>query len=39
TLFIDSRVIKLADIAPESGLLKFEIRKSPRVYIMLKGKD
>lgn len=39
TLFIDGRVIKLADIAPESGRLKFEIRKNPRVYLMLKGED
>jgi len=37
TLLIDDRAIKLAEIAPESGLLKFEVRKSPRAYLMLRG--
>lgn len=36
TLFIDKRVIKLVEITPESGSLKFEIRKTPRIYLMAK---
>jgi hypothetical protein len=36
-LFIDKKVIKLVEIAPESGSLKFEIRKTPRIYLMSKG--
>ncbi len=38
-LVIDDRVIKLWEIAPESGRLKFEIRKIPRVYLILRGED
>ncbi|MCL0030057.1 DUF1850 domain-containing protein [Dehalococcoidia bacterium] len=37
TLLIGDREIKLAEIAPESGLLKFEVRRSPRAYLMLRG--
>ncbi len=37
TLLIGDREIKLAEIAPESGLLKFEIRRGSRAYLMLRG--
>lgn len=39
TLFINSKVIKLTEITPESGSLKFEIRKGPRLYLRLKGEN
>lgn len=39
TLLIGDRAIELAEIAPESRLLKFEIRRSPRAYLMLRGED
>jgi len=37
TLRIGDREIKLAEIAPEGGLLKFEIGRSPISYLMLWG--
>ncbi len=37
TLFINDRVIKLKEIAPESGVLKFEVRRIPIAYLTLAG--
>lgn len=37
TLLLKDKVVKLSNVAPESGILKFEIRRSPRVILTIKG--
>ncbi len=39
TLIVGDKVIKLRDIVPESSILKFEIKRSPRIYLTLKGES